>query len=178
MLALFQLDACDEADAAEANLQAAGLLADAEVNAVELTPGERERALSLAASAYAQRAEADAEFEALAPGWPARRQAAVDRAILRLARHELVGSGGQEKGAINDAVELAKDFSTDKSPAFVNALLDKVLKRVQRAHAGGGAGGEEPGRVAEGQSSGGDAAPPHAGTPGEAGGAAGAGGAE
>jgi hypothetical protein len=31
---------------------------------------------------------------------------------------------------VNEAVELAKEFSTDKSPAFVNALLDKVLKRV------------------------------------------------
>ncbi|MEO0715978.1 MAG: transcription antitermination factor NusB, partial [Planctomycetota bacterium] len=34
------------------------------------------------------------------------------------------------KAAVNEAVELAKRFSTEKSPAFVNALLDKVLKRV------------------------------------------------
>jgi N utilization substance protein B len=35
------------------------------------------------------------------------------------------------KAVVNEAVELAKQFSTDKSPAFVNALLGKVLKRLQ-----------------------------------------------
>jgi N utilization substance protein B len=32
--------------------------------------------------------------------------------------------------AVNEAVELAKAFSTEKSPAFINAILDRVLKRV------------------------------------------------
>ena len=36
----------------------------------------------------------------------------------------------QPKIAVNEAVELAKEFGTDRSPAFVNGLLDKVLKRV------------------------------------------------
>jgi hypothetical protein len=34
------------------------------------------------------------------------------------------------KIAVNEAVELAKEFSTDRSPSFVNALLDKVLRKV------------------------------------------------
>jgi N utilization substance protein B len=37
------------------------------------------------------------------------------------------------KVAVNEAIELAKHYSTDRSPAFINGLLDKVLKRVQAA---------------------------------------------
>ena len=36
------------------------------------------------------------------------------------------------KVVVNEAVELAKEFSTERSPAFVNGVLDKILKRVLR----------------------------------------------
>jgi N utilization substance protein B len=92
---------------------------------------ERAKAAALASRAYEQRSEADAAMLELAPTWPAHRQPAVDRAILRLAYHEIVSDA--ERGAIyvNEAVELAKQFGTDKSPGFVNALLDRVLKKAQ-----------------------------------------------
>jgi len=95
------------------------------------TAGEQDKAVKLALGAYAERAAADAVMLELAPTWPAHRQAAVDRAILRLAHHEMVNLKTNAKVSVNEAVELAKEFSTDKSPAFVNGLLDKVLKRVQ-----------------------------------------------
>jgi N utilization substance protein B len=69
-------------------------------------------------------------MEVLAPGWPAHRQPAVDRAILRLAHYELKLGKVHPKIIVNEAIELAKEFSTDKSPAFVNGLLDKVLHQV------------------------------------------------
>jgi N utilization substance protein B len=96
-------------------------------------PKERDKAFALGSAAYECRADADREFAVLAPAWPAHRQAAADRAILRLAWHEMTSGKAQPKVAVNEAVELAKEFSTDRSPAFVNGLLDKVLKRVLAA---------------------------------------------
>lgn len=97
------------------------------------------RAFDLAQDAYANRATADTEFEALAPEWPTRRLAPIDRAILRLAHFEMGGGKTPPKVAVNEAVELAKAFSTVKSPAFINGLLGKVLKRVQAEAAGASA---------------------------------------
>lgn len=121
--------------------------------AEDFSQAERDEALALATSAYDQRQQADAVLKRLAPAWPADRQPAVDRAILRLAIHEITraGGGGTGKIAINDAVELAKEYSTDKSPKFINAVLDKVLKEA------GGAGGAKPN--APGPASAGPASP-------------------
>jgi N utilization substance protein B len=105
-------------------------LGDDEDGAGRLTINEREKAFALASEAYGERAGADAFMTEAAPGWPAHRQAAVDRAILRLAYHEMTSGKTPPKIAVNEAVELAKEFSTEKSPAFVNGLLDKALKKV------------------------------------------------
>jgi N utilization substance protein B len=88
------------------------------------------RALDLARGAWSMRAAADAELLTLAPTWPAHRQASVDRALLRLAYYEMTGTKTHPKIVVNEAVELAKEFGGEKSPGFVNGLLDKILKRV------------------------------------------------
>lgn len=119
---LYQLDARGAADA-EAIREALG-------TEEEFTPKERERAFTMGMEAYQARHAADREMVALAPGWPAHRQAAVDRAILRLAHYEMTSGRTEPKIVVNEAVELAKQFSTDRSPAFINGLLDKVLKRL------------------------------------------------
>lgn len=100
---------------------------------VSFSRAEKERAIALATGAYDDRAAADAVMLELAPTWPASRQAAVDRAILRLAHYEMTRGKTPPKVAVNEAVELAKTFSTEKSPSFINGLLDKVLKRVLAA---------------------------------------------
>ncbi|MGD9690529.1 MAG: transcription antitermination factor NusB [Phycisphaerales bacterium] len=126
---LFQLDAHGGAD--EASLRAWATTADTSEG---FAPRDIESALGTAQAAFAARAAADAEFDRLAPAWPARRQAAVDRAILRLCHFELTRPDPAPlKAIVNDAVELAKEFSTDRSPAFINGLLDKVLKRISGA---------------------------------------------
>jgi N utilization substance protein B len=119
---LFQLDARggDEPDVVRGSLD--GLEGP--------TAKDKQRAFDLGAGAYAARSGADQEFLALAPAWPSHRLAATDRAILRLAWYEMTSGKTQPKIAVNEAVELAKEFGTDRSPAFVNGLLDKVLKRV------------------------------------------------
>jgi len=89
----------------------------------------------LVVGAWSGRSTADAEFRELAPEWPTHRQAAVDRALLRLAHFEITSGRTPGKIVVNEIVELAKHFSTEKAPAFVNALLDRVMKRVAAAGA-------------------------------------------
>lgn len=138
--ALYQLDArgASAADAPEPHddpaLVLQGMMADAENDDdPRYSTDDIRKAFLLASAAYADRARADAFMTEAAPGWPAHRQAAVDRAILRLAHHEMVSGVTPPKVAVNEAVELAKAFSTEKSPAFINGLLDKLLKRLLKA---------------------------------------------
>jgi len=94
------------------------------------TASDMRKSLELARGAWAGREGADAELLTLAPTWPAHRQASVDRALLRLAHHEMTATRTHPKIVVNEAVELAKEFGGEKSPGFVNGLLDKILKRV------------------------------------------------
>ena len=88
----------------------------------------RRHALDLASGAWDSRATADPWVERLAPQWPPRRQPGVDRNILRLAIHEITSGKTPPKVAIDEAIELAKTWSTENSPAFVNGVLDAVLR--------------------------------------------------
>ncbi len=69
---------------------------------------------------------------ALTPDWPTHRQPPVDRAILRLAHHEMVSGHAPVKVAINEGVELAKRYADKESPAFINGVLDKLAKRLEQ----------------------------------------------
>jgi transcription antitermination protein NusB len=60
--------------------------------------------------------------------WRFERLAAIDRAILRLAIHEMSATDTPPKVVLNEAVELAKKFSSEESGAFVNGVLDSVHK--------------------------------------------------
>jgi transcription antitermination protein NusB len=63
-----------------------------------------------------------------AEGWTLERMPAVDRNILRIAVLEMVWRDDvPDRVAIDEAVELAKAVSTDRSPAFVNGLLASLL---------------------------------------------------
>lgn len=61
-------------------------------------------------------------------GWTLDRLPAVDRAILRVAVWELLHANDvPEPVAVDEAVELAKELSTDESPGFVNGVLGQVM---------------------------------------------------
>jgi len=63
--------------------------------------------------------------------WQFTRLSPVDKSILRLAVYQLKFCPDiPPKVVINEAIELAKKFSTDKSPAFVNGVLDAVFKKL------------------------------------------------
>jgi N utilization substance protein B len=60
--------------------------------------------------------------------WRFERLAAIDRAILRLAIHEMKAAETPAKVVLNEAVDLAKKYSSEDSGAFVNGVLDSVHK--------------------------------------------------
>jgi transcription antitermination factor NusB len=67
--------------------------------------------------------------------WQFTRLSPVDKSILRLSVYQLkFCSDIPPKVVINEAIELAKKYSTDKSPAFVNGVLDAVLKKIENSH--------------------------------------------
>jgi len=65
-----------------------------------------------------------------AENWRFERLAAIDRAILRLAIYELRATDTPPKVVLNEAVEMAKKFSSEESGAFVNGILDAFRKSL------------------------------------------------
>lgn len=62
--------------------------------------------------------------------WRFERLASIERAILRLAIHELRAGDTPPKVVLNEAVELAKKFSSEESGPFVNGVLDACRKSL------------------------------------------------
>jgi N utilization substance protein B len=71
--------------------------------------------------------EIDDLLETYSQGWALDRMPNLDRAILRVAVWEILFNQDVPNGvAINEAVELAKELSTDDSGAFINGLLSRI----------------------------------------------------
>lgn len=90
---------------------------------------EKDRSYMLAkAKAIAEKVcEIDAMINKNATGWKTTRMNKVDLSILRLAVYEMkFDDDVPVKVAINEAVELAKRFSGDEGPAFINGVLGKL----------------------------------------------------
>lgn len=95
---------------------------DAE-SAAAVTEGQ-----SLAARAWETRHDSDEAIAEFVTDWPTHRQPIVDRNVLRLAWYEISHGGVPPAAAIDQAVDLAKEFGGERSPAFVNAVLDRWWK--------------------------------------------------
>ncbi|HLZ49393.1 MAG TPA: transcription antitermination factor NusB [Candidatus Acidoferrum sp.] len=67
-----------------------------------------------------------------AANWRMERLAVIDRAILRLAIYELRTTDTPPKVILNEAVELAKKFSSEEAGSFVNGILDAVHKSLKK----------------------------------------------
>jgi len=77
-------------------------------------------------------APADELIAAASVGWPLDRMAVVDRLVLRLAVAELLDPDGPPVAVvIDEAVELAKTYSTEDSGGFVNGILSTVAAEVR-----------------------------------------------
>lgn len=88
----------------------------------------RSAAVAMAQAAWQQVATLDVWLERLAPKWPPRRQPGVDRSLLRLAAWELTSQTAPPGVVIDEAVDLAKQFSTQQSASFINGVLDSMRK--------------------------------------------------
>ncbi len=75
----------------------------------------------------------DALIVQCAPEWPLDQVAVVDRNVLRIGIYELVYGDYEAvppKVAINEAIELAKNFGSDSSPRFVNGVLGTIYREM------------------------------------------------
>ncbi len=90
-------------------------------------------------SAYWDNASSlDDRIDSAADNWSIRRMAVVDRTVLRLATAEIVHiPETPPRVSIDEAIELAKKYSTEKSGAFVNGILDRVLTDWEKNNGAG-----------------------------------------
>lgn len=97
-------------------------------------PGRvREFANELFRGSVERMTEIDAKIQQHTRHWRINRLAAVDRNILRLGVYELLSSRSTPATVvINEALEIAKKFSTNESAQFVNGVLDSIKKDLQQ----------------------------------------------
>ena len=101
----------------------------------ELPEGARAYARELVLGVALHRDAIDRMLAGHATNWRIERMAAVDRNVLRLAIYEMGWAGLPASVAIDEAVELARRFGSDPSPAFVNGVLDAVAHTLGAAAA-------------------------------------------
>lgn len=103
----------------------------------ELGEKGRDFLLWLVAGTLTQREQTDLLIQRYAPQWPIEQLAIVDRNILRMSIFELGASDTRTppKAVINEAVELAKAYGGDNSPAFVNGVLGAWLSANKKEKA-------------------------------------------
>ena len=98
---------------------------------VAAEPGMAEFARALVRGVSARREEIDALIGEVSEHWRLDRMPVVDRNLLRLATYELMATPDVPPSVVlNEAIELAREFGTEASPAFVNGVLDRVAARV------------------------------------------------
>ena len=86
----------------------------------------------MASQVISHRMELDDEIWRHAPAWPVAQLPVVDRNILRLAIYEIkLAKDAPPRVAVNEAVELAKQFGSDGSQRFVNGVLGAVMKELE-----------------------------------------------
>lgn len=122
--ALFELEfAANQPDRIiERTVQEKGLLDEGAKFAGELVNGVINNRQSL-----------DNTIANFAPAFPVAQLAPMDRNILRLALYEImVQQSAPAKVAVNEAVELAKEFGAETSPKFINGVLGSVIADIQK----------------------------------------------
>ena len=95
----------------------------------EATGKDQEYILNKYRAIVEKKEEIDTLLNEVTEGWKTSRMNRVDLTILRLATYEVKWDADIPTGvAINEAVELAKKYSSDDGPSFVNGVLAKVVK--------------------------------------------------
>lgn len=89
-------------------------------------PEQRDFALGLIGQVLDNLARIDRIVASVAENWEISRMTAIDRNTLRLGTAEIIFGDVPAKVAINEAIEIAKKYSTENSGGFVNGILDRV----------------------------------------------------
>jgi N utilization substance protein B len=77
--------------------------------------------------------EIDEIISSVSEHWSVERMAVVDRNILRFATYELLYRNDIPAAVtINEAIEISKKYSDKESPAFINGILDRITKKIQK----------------------------------------------
>ena len=99
-----------------------------------VTPEVREFTENLVKGTLEKLDDIDMTIEKATKNWLLKRMAAVDRNILRSAAYELLYRQDIPTAVtINEALEIAKKFSSTESASFLNGVLDKLAKEVGKA---------------------------------------------
>ena len=122
---LYQLDLCglDAAHVTQLYWQHLGVTAERDEFADQLVVG----------CAKVQE-QLDTKIRSVSKHWRLERMSRVDRNIIRLATYELMYQNDiPRRVTLNEAVELAKRFGNEESPAFVNGVLDRIADELGKA---------------------------------------------
>lgn len=105
---------------------------DTRIDLLGVQPGEEESAFMerMFSSVVENAAEIDRRIEENACGWKLERISRVDLAILRLATCELMQGRTPQAVVINEAVEMARQYSGEKSPQFVHGVLGSISRSL------------------------------------------------
>lgn len=107
------------------------LIANLKNETNELTKEDEEYIKAIVKGVIAQRDELDEKIKKYLKGWTMDRISKTDLAILRLAVYEILYRDDiPYKVSVNEAVELAKSFSEETSPSFVNGVLAGVISEL------------------------------------------------
>ena len=105
------------------------------IGEVETPPSERARELAarLTAGTVERLAVIDAALEEASRNWRLERMPVIDRLILRMGIYELIyETATPPPVVIDEALELARHFSTEEAVSFINGVLDAVKGKVER----------------------------------------------
>lgn len=103
-----------------------------ELGEAEMDEGAREFATRLVVGTLAHIAEMDERIRSRAEHWRISRMAVVDRNILRMAVYEFLHEPTPRTVAINEALEIARRFSTYEATQFINGILDAIKRDLDR----------------------------------------------
>ena len=98
----------------------------------DMDEAARDFATRLAVGTLAHLAETDERIRSRAEHWRIDRMATVDRNILRLAVYEFVYESTPRTVAINEALEVARRFSTYEATQFINGILDAIKRDLDQ----------------------------------------------
>jgi N utilization substance protein B len=109
------------------------------IGEIETPPSERaqELAARLTSGTVDRLAVIDAALEEASKNWRLERMPVIDRLILRMGIYELLyETSTPSPVVIDEALELARRFSTDEAVPFINGVLDAVKGRIERGELG------------------------------------------